>query len=64
MTDNVTATGEARVTPEDLSDKAVKLARRIQALPDDAIYRITLVKQDHCWSMMVEGEGERVEVVR
>ena len=64
MNGNTTTTAEASVAPEDLSDKAVKVARRIQSLPDDAIYRITLVKQAHCWSLLVEGEGERVEVVR
>ena len=64
MPDTVTMTAEADVTPEDLSQKAVKVARRIQSLPDDAIYRITLVKQSHCWSLLVEGEEEKVEVVR
>ena len=64
MGDNVTMTAEARAAPEDLSDKAIKVARRIQSLADDAIYRITLVKQAHCWSLLVEGEEEKVEVVR
>jgi hypothetical protein len=64
MGDNVTMTAEANVAPEDLCDKAIKLARRVQALSDDAIYRITLVKQADVWSVLVEGEGERVEVVR
>jgi len=64
MPDTVTMTAEAGAIPEDLSQKAVKVARRIQSLPDDAIYRITLVKQAHCWSLLVEGEEERVEVVR
>ena len=64
MSDNVTMTTEADVVPQDLSQKAVKVARRIQSLPDDAIYRITLVKQSHCWSLLVEGEEEKVEVVR
>ena len=63
MNDNITMTAEANVTPEDLSDKAVKVARRIQSLAE-GIYRITLVKQAHCWSLLVEGEEEKVEVVR
>jgi len=63
MPDNVTATQPASATPEDLSGKAIKLARRIQALAD-GIYRITLVKGEFVWSLQVEGEGSKVEVLR
>jgi len=66
MFDNVTATQPANVAPEDLCSKAVKLARRVQAL-DDGIYTITLVKYGDLagvWSMQIEGEDGRVEVLR
>lgn len=57
-------TPEANVIPEDLSDRAIKLARRIQALDNDGIYCIIIVKQKNCWSWRLEGEDEKVEVAQ
>ena len=65
MSDNVTMTDEAIVAPEDLCTKAVKLARRIQALKP-GVYDIQLVKHTDpdLWTMIVEGTEHRVEVLR
>jgi len=48
---------------DDLCDKAVKVARRIQAL-SEGIYRIIIVKDGGRWIMMVEGEDGKAEVIK
>ena len=53
---------ETRYAPEDLSLPAVKLARRVQALPDDAVYAIVLFKMrtgELVYVINCEGKLER-----
>jgi hypothetical protein len=49
------------LVPVDLCEQAIKLARRVQALPRGKVYGIILVKQgDGCWSWSVD-EGRKLE---
>jgi len=52
--------------PADLLPAAVKLARRLQALPPGTFYAIMLVKETaHEWKLVVLNEkGNKVEVLR
>jgi len=65
MPNTITTTADdhtVTVTPEDLNARAVKVARRIQALADGSVYRLTLVKRADVWWLAVG--GEEMEVVR
>jgi len=53
----------ADTIPPDLCPRAVKLARRIQALPDGATYGIIIVKARDQWTVTVQETG-KVEVLR
>jgi hypothetical protein len=64
MGDNVTMTAEASVAPEDLCDKAIKLARRVQSLRDGRLYHITLVKGRDQWHLKVDAESGKLEALR
>ncbi len=37
-----------------LTAQAVKIARRIQGLPNDCVYGIILVKERDCWTLSVQ----------
>ena len=52
--------------PADLLPAAVKLARRLQALPTGTIYAIMLVKETaHEWRLVVlNDKGSKAEVLR
>ena len=56
----------ASTVPADLLPAAVKLARRLQALPPGAIYAIMLVKETaHEWKLVVlNDKGSKAEVLR
>jgi hypothetical protein len=63
MTETPTIKG-ARLVPEDLSDKAVKLARRLQALPDKRTYSLVLTKDGAAWALSIlNNNGTKVEVI-
>jgi hypothetical protein len=49
--------------PVDLCQQAVKLARRVQALPSGRVYALILVKRSGEWVLCVQGEG-KAEVIR
>lgn len=49
--------------PQDLSPQAVKLARRIQALPRGTTYTLILFKGSDRWILCVQGQGKS-EVIR
>ena len=53
-------------TPADLLPAAIKLARRLQALPVGAVYAIMLVKETaHEWKLVVlNDKGSRAEILR
>ena len=48
----------AKDVPEDLSSQAVKVARRLQNLPNGKIYGIILVKSGNDWTLCIEAQGE------
>ena len=56
----------ASTVPADLLPAAVKLARRLQALPVGTIYAIMLVKETaHEWKLVVlNDKGGKAEVLR
>ena len=62
---HVAATAPVTI-PADLLPAAVKLARRLQALPPGAIYAIMLVKETaHEWKLVVLNEKDsKAEVLR
>jgi hypothetical protein len=49
--------------PPDLTPQAVKVARRLDALPRGRAYNILLVKRDDEWVLIVKDDG-KTEVVR
>jgi len=59
-------TVEPGTAPADLLPAAIKLARRLQALPPGAIYAIMLVKETaHEWKLVVLNEKDsKAEVLR
>lgn len=49
--------------PLDLSPPAIKLARRLQALPNDRIYAIIIVKREDRWELSISDEdGGKIEI--
>ena len=43
---------------EDLCSAAIKVARRLQALPKGYIYHIILVKSKHGWKLAILGQAK------
>ena len=66
MTQSHVAATAPATAPADLLPAAVKLARRLQALPPGAIYAIMLVKETaHEWKLVVlNDKGSKAEVLR
>ena len=66
MTQSHVADTANTTAPADLLPAAVKLARRLQALPTGTIYAIMLVKKTaHEWELVVLNEkGSKAEVLR
>ena len=51
--------------PQDLCQQAVKVARRLQALPVGKAYDIMLIKWPDEWSLIINtGDGVKVEKIR
>lgn len=49
--------------PVDLSIPAIKVARRLQALPDYKAYKLELVKTGKVWVLILEdGRGKKAEI--
>ena len=52
----------AKDIPEDLSAQAVKVARRLQNLPNGKIYGIILVKSSEDWTLCIETQGDAEKI--
>ena len=49
-------------TPVDLSQQAVKVARRLQSLPDNRVYNLTIAKMGREWILAItDANGAKPE---